>query len=221
MGILDAISAVLGGGKKTPEQEQGAGQVPAGTGQSAQSQTPGAQPGSDSWVNDQPKVDPSLNEQAGSDPSSANPQGESGGLGDILGGGGLSGGGSGGLGGGINLGTLTALVPVILSMINQQGGIGALAEKFQRGGLGEIFNSWVNKGENREISPQQVDTALGPDTVDSIAQQTGHSRDDVLGSLSGILPRLVDTSTPDGQVPADGQARGENEVLNSLSSLFK
>lgn len=213
MGILDAISAVLGGGKKTPEQEQSGGQVPAGSGQSPQSQTPGAQPGSDSWVNDQPKVDPSLNEQSGSDPSSANPQGGSGGLGDILGG--------GGLGGGINLGTLTTLVPVILSIINQQGGIGALADKFQRGGLGEIFNSWVNKGENREISPQQVDTALGPDTVDSIAQQTGHSRDDVLGSLSGILPRLVDTSTPDGQVPADGQARGENEVLNSLSSLFK
>ncbi|AFK63822.1 hypothetical protein TKWG_20295 [Advenella kashmirensis WT001] len=113
-------------------------------------------------------------------------------------------------------------MPVVLSMINnQQGGLGGLAEKFQQGGLGDIFNSWVNKGENREISPDQVDTALGAETVDTIAAQSGQSRDDVLGSLSGILPQVVDKSTPEGQIPADGQARGENEVLNSLSSLFK
>lgn len=131
-------------------------------------------------------------------------------------------GGLGGLGNGINLGALSALLPVVLSVINnQQGGLGGLAEKFQRGGLGDIFNSWVNQGENREISPQQVDTALGADTVDSIAAQSGQSRDDILGSLSGILPQVVDKSTPEGQIPADGQARGENEVLNSLSSLFK
>ncbi len=130
-------------------------------------------------------------------------------------------GGLGGLGN-INLGALGALLPVILSMINnQQGGLGGLAEKFQRGGMGDIFNSWVNSGENQSISPQQVDSALGAETVDSIAQQSGQSRDDILGSLSSILPQLVDRSTPEGQMPADGQVRGDNEVLNSLSSLFK
>ncbi|MGX9935899.1 YidB family protein [Advenella kashmirensis] len=183
MGILDAVNAVLGGGKKPAEQPQSEqtqeGQVASG--------------------------------QAPADQAPAAQQEDMGGLGGL-----------GGLGNGINLGALSALLPVILSVINnQQGGLGGLAEKFQRGGLGDIFNSWVNQGENREISPQQVDTALGADTVDSIAQQSGQPREDILGTLSGILPQVVDKSTPEGQIPADGQARGENEVLNSLSSLFK
>ena len=183
MGILDAVNAVLGGGKKPEAQPKNEriqeGQVASG--------------------------------QAPEDQAPATQQEDMGGLGGL-----------GGLGNGINLGALSALLPVVLSVINnQQGGLGGLAEKFQRGGLGDIFNSWVNKGENREISPQQVDTALGADTVDSIAAQSGQSRDDILGSLSGILPQVVDKSTPEGQIPADGQARGENEVLNSLSSLFK
>ncbi len=186
MGILDAVNAVLGGGKKPEEQPQSE-QIQDG--QVASGQTPG-------------------------DLAPAAQQEDMGGLGGL--------GGLGNLGNGINLGALSALVPVVLSMINnQQGGLGGLAEKFQQGGLGDIFNSWVNQGENREISPQQVDTALGPDTVDSIAAQSGQSRDDILGSLSGILPQVVDKSTPEGQIPADGQVRGENEVLNSLSSLFK
>ncbi|HBP29081.1 MAG: YidB family protein [Advenella sp.] len=183
MGILDAINAVLGGGKK-PEQQPQSEQIQEGqvaSGQAPEDQTPAAQ------------------------------QEDMGGLGGL-----------GGLGNGLNLGALSALLPVVLSVINnQQGGLGGLAEKFQQGGLGDIFNSWVNKGENRDISPEQVDTALGADTVDSIAAQSGQSRNDVLGSLSGILPQVVDKSTPEGQIPADGQARGENEVLNSLSSLFK
>ncbi len=186
MGILDAVNAVLGGGKKPEEQPQNEQMQ---EGQVASGQAPG-------------------------DLAPAAQQEDMGGLGGL--------GGLGNLGNGINLGALSALLPVVLSMINnQQGGLGGLAEKFQQGGLGDIFNSWVNKGENREISPDQVDTALGAETVDTIAAQSGQSRDDVLGSLSGILPQVVDKSTPEGQIPADGQARGENEVLNSLSSLFK
>ncbi|PJX21079.1 hypothetical protein CAP48_17370 [Advenella sp. S44] len=178
MGILDAVNAVLGGGKKPEDQTQGEQRQ---DGQVASEQAP------------------------------LDPQDGQGGLGSL-----------GGLAGGINLGALGALLPVIMSVLNnQQGGLGGLAEKFQRGGLGDIFNSWVNSGENQDISPQQVDTALGADTVDSIAQQSGYSRDDILGTLSGILPQVVDKSTPDGQIPADGQVRGENELLNSLSSLFK
>ena len=187
MGILDAVNAVLGGGKKPEEQPQ----------------------------NEQTQEGQIASGQVPADQAPAAQQEDMGGLGGL---GGLV----NGLGNGINLGSLSALLPVILSMINnQQGGLGGLAEKFQRGGLGDIFNSWVNQGENREISPQQVDTALGSETVDNIAQQSGQSREDILGSLSGILPHLVDKSTPEGQIPADGQARGENEVLNSLSSLFK
>lgn len=127
-------------------------------------------------------------------------RGSSGGLGDLLGGGGgglggLLGGGSGGLGGllggsggGLNGGILA-------------NGLGGLLDSFQRSGHGDIASSWVGTGENRSIAPNQLEEALGPDTVSELSQQTGMPQQDLLSQLSQVLPGVVDQLTPEGRLP--------------------
>src|SRR5690606_42090038 len=119
MGILDAVNAVLGGGKK-PEAQPQSEQIQEG--QAASGQAP-------------------------EDLAPAAQQEDMGGLGGL--------GGLVGPGNSINLGSLSALLPVILSVINnQQGGLRGRAEKSQCGGLGDSFESGANTGDNSERSPQ-------------------------------------------------------------------
>ena len=55
------------------------------------------------------------------------------------------------------------------------GGLGGLLEKFQQGGLGNVTNSWIGSGQNQPVSPNQVGSALGPNIIKTLAQQSGLS----------------------------------------------
>ena len=59
-----------------------------------------------------------------------------------------------------------------------------------------------------KLEPKQVEQAVGPDILDTLAQQTGLSRDELLKRLSQVLPHAVDQLTPQGQLPGrDGWSR--------------
>jgi uncharacterized protein YidB (DUF937 family) len=117
-------------------------------------------------------------------------------LGGMLGGGQQQQGGAG------------ALINIVAGMLANQGGggagLGGLAEQFQQGGLGDVMNSWVGKGENLPIAPDQLGNVLGGDLLSQLTQQTGMGQSDLLGQLSQLLPQMVDKATPDGAVPAGG-----------------
>ena len=83
------------------------------------------------------------------------------------------------------------------------GGLGGLVDQFRRNGLEDIMKSWVGTGQNQAISPDQLQRALGGDTVDDLAAQTGLPQDDLLAQLSRVLPGVVDKLTPTGQLPDD------------------
>jgi len=110
-----------------------------------------------------------------------------GGLGGILGG--LLGGGSSG---GLNGGMLA-------------GGLGGLLDSFHQSGHGDIAQSWVDHGDNRPIAPDQLASALGPDTIDELSQQTGMPQQDLLAELSHSLPHVVDQLTPQGRLPQEDE----------------
>jgi uncharacterized protein YidB (DUF937 family) len=101
-----------------------------------------------------------------------------GGLGGLLGG--LGGAGAGGL---------------------LSGGLGELVQRFQQNGHGDVAESWVGTGPNKDVAPQQLEQAIGPDVLDSLTQQTGLSREDILARLSKDLPHAVDQYTPEGRLP--------------------
>jgi len=86
----------------------------------------------------------------------------------------------------------------------QGGGLQGLVQSFQSNGLGHIVSSWVGTGENKPISPDEVERGMGSDRVSQIAGHSGMSVEDTKSGLAKILPNLVDKLTPNGQVPEGG-----------------
>lgn len=81
------------------------------------------------------------------------------------------------------------------------GGLNDLVDRFRQSGQGSLADSWVNHGPNQTIGPQQMEQAIGSDTLATLTQQTGLSRDELLARLSRELPQAVDHYTPDGRLP--------------------
>ena len=119
-----------------------------------------------------------------------NPQGGQGGTSQLPG-------GLGGLGG--LLGGLAGQGQGSGGFLN--GGLGELLESFQKNGQGDVADSWVGTGPNKEVAPPQLEQAIGPDVLETLTQQTGLSREEILSRLSRELPRAVDQYTPEGRIP--------------------
>jgi len=82
------------------------------------------------------------------------------------------------------------------------GGLGELLDSFRQSGHGDVADSWVGTGPNKEVAPQQLEQAIGPDVLATLTQQTGLSREEILARLSRELPQAVDQYTPDGRLPS-------------------
>ncbi len=148
-----------------------------------------------------PNADPT------NDPTSS---GQPGGLGDLLGG--L--GGSGGLGGLGDLLRGTSGGGGILS-----GGLGGLLDQFSQTGHGETAKSWVQDGPNEEIDNRGLSEALGPDVLQDIVSRTGLTQEEVLSRLSRDLPKAVDGLTPDGTLPPGEDGDAMTEPQTSVPSI--
>jgi uncharacterized protein YidB (DUF937 family) len=134
-------------------------------------------------------------------------------LGKNLGGlGGASAGGPAAGGGGQG-----ALVQALMGLL-AGGGLQQLVSSFQQKGLGDVVGSWISTGQNRPISPDQVQQALGPDQLGRLSQQTGLDTGALAGQLSSLLPSLVDRLTPDGNVPDAGAL--QDRLGGLLKGLF-
>jgi uncharacterized protein YidB (DUF937 family) len=84
------------------------------------------------------------------------------------------------------------------------GGLGDLVAAFTRGGMGDVVQSWIGTGQNLPISADQLQQVLGSDTIAGLAKQLGMSQQDAGSGLADLLPQLVDTLTPQGQLPQGG-----------------
>lgn len=109
------------------------------------------------------------------------------------------------------------LIGATAKLIGGAGGLGAFVQLFQQKGLGDAVNSWVSTGENRSISPEDVERGLGSDRVREVAHEAGVSEAEASQGLASLLPQLVDKLTPDGKLP-DSQT--ENQSLSQLASRF-
>lgn len=92
----------------------------------------------------------------------------------------------------------------LLSPKGPAGGLGGMLSQFQQNGMGEVMQSWIGTGQNLPISPDQLQQALGGDMIGKLASQFGMDPQALLGQASQMLPGLVDSLTPGGQLPADG-----------------
>jgi uncharacterized protein YidB (DUF937 family) len=86
------------------------------------------------------------------------------------------------------------------------GGLGDLIERFKQNGQGQAADSWVKKGPNQQLAPDQLEQAIGPDVLNTLSQQTGLSREELLARLTRELPAAVDKFTPEGRLPTEDEA---------------
>ncbi len=115
---------------------------------------------------------------------------------------------AGGQGGGI--------AQIAMDLLNQNGGLSGMLEKFNQGGLASQAASWVGKGENMPVSAEQIGQVLGGGQLAAMAEKFGISPEVLSGQLAQHLPGVVDKLTPDGAVPAD-----ESNLLSQVFSLLK
>jgi uncharacterized protein YidB (DUF937 family) len=120
--------------------------------------------------------------------------GQGGGLGDL--GGLLQGGLAGGLGGLLAGGAAGGAL---------NSGLNDLLKQFDQAGHGQAAQSWVGHGPNQQLSDDDLENALGSDTVNSLAEQAGLSRVELLSGLREQLPEMVNKLTPDGRLPTDDE----------------
>jgi uncharacterized protein YidB (DUF937 family) len=111
-----------------------------------------------------------------------------GGLGDILGSILAGGAAGGGLGGTLN------------------GGLGDILKQLQENGHGDVADSWVGHGQNKQIDPRDLEEALGRDKMKSLAEQAGLSDVQFMHGLAQGLPQVIDRMTPDGRLPTREEA---------------
>ena len=87
------------------------------------------------------------------------------------------------------------------------GGLGELVKKLQQAGQGQVAQSWIGTGSNRAVAPDDLEKAIGADTLDALSERTGIPRDRILAELKEHLPTTVDTLTPEGRIPNEQEAR--------------
>jgi uncharacterized protein YidB (DUF937 family) len=70
------------------------------------------------------------------------------------------------------------------------GGLNDLIKQFQQSGQGDVADSWVGTGPNKQISPNDLASALGADRINSLMAQSGMSREELLNG-----PEVIDQLT--------------------------
>jgi uncharacterized protein YidB (DUF937 family) len=81
------------------------------------------------------------------------------------------------------------------------GGLRDLVDAFTQKGHGDVAESWVGRGPNKQIAPPELEKAIGSDVLENLSKLTGLSREEILSRLSKHLPEAVDRYTPEGRVP--------------------
>jgi uncharacterized protein YidB (DUF937 family) len=90
---------------------------------------------------------------------------------------------------------------------NVSEGLRDLVDRFRSTGQGAKADSWVSMEANRDLQPDELETAIGRDTINELSQKTGLSREEILKRLTAALPETVDRLTPDGRLPSEIEAQ--------------
>jgi uncharacterized protein YidB (DUF937 family) len=93
-----------------------------------------------------------------------------------------------------------------LSLVNgyieKHGGIQGVVAQLEKTGLGQHVQSWVGTGPNLPITADQIQQALGSQTVKDLGAKFGIPVDKVTEMLAKYLPTAIDKATPGGKLPS-------------------
>lgn len=125
--------------------------------------------------------------------------------------------------GGFNKSTLLlALLPIVLTYIQQNGGLSGVLAKFQGNGLGNRAQSWVSIDQDNDgIDADDVVRLFGNQDISQMSAQIGASEQDVCQGIAELLPQIVNDLTPQGGLDNEQQANDEiDQILAQLKGKF-
>ncbi len=103
-------------------------------------------------------------------------------------------------------------------MFASNGGLSGMTSKLSNSGMGKQVQSWIGTGENQPVTGQQMQQAMDPNELHSMAEQAGMSDEEASEQLAQAVPQMVNQATPEGQIPQqDPFAKG----LDSLKRMLK
>ncbi len=143
-----------------------------------------------------------------------------GGLGDILGsvlGGQHNRSGFGGKGM-----LVAALMPMVLSWIQRNGGLSGALSKITGMGQGheQQARSWMSNNElNDNLDPNEVNRLFDDSEIQQVATRTGANDSEVRQGLAELLPEVMNQLTPNGNLDNEAEANQEiDDIISQLSN---
>lgn len=99
-----------------------------------------------------------------------------------------------------------SLLSALLALMTEKnrGGLAGFLERFNVAGLGDTVTSWIGAGSNMPVSNEQLESAVGENTLQNIADQTGTDYTTATSATAYMTPRVIDALTPAGEIPQDG-----------------
>lgn len=91
-----------------------------------------------------------------------------------------------------------------LAFSPKHGGPEGFLQAFREVGLGDAVTSWLSQGPNRPITIPELETALGPGTIEDIAHRAGLSPQTTGALAAAMLPDAVDALSDQGILPSMG-----------------
>ena len=99
-------------------------------------------------------------------------------------------------------GNQSTALQLIQALLQSQGGVEGVIAKLQQGGLDDLLKTWISADEeNAPVSGEQIANVFGQENLQAAAQEAGVEEKDAGDLLAEFLPKIVDTLTPDGQLP--------------------
>ena len=104
-----------------------------------------------------------------------------------------------------------------LSQVMQEhpGGMDGILSQLKQNGLADQVQSWITLGENKSVSPEQVQQGLGTSTIENIAQRAGISPAVASGVIAVVLPLVVSHFSG-----ASGQTAEAGGLAGLASKIF-
>lgn len=93
------------------------------------------------------------------------------------------------------------MVTVVNGLIEKHGGVQGVVDQLRNNGLGPTVSSWMSEGPNAPVSPSQVHSAFGEQTMSELAAKAGMTPEELSQKLAQVLPHAVTTLAPGGTVP--------------------
>src|SRR5687768_9447745 len=97
------------------------------------------------------------------------------------------------------------LLSALLSLITDgaRGGFAGFLNRFRDAGLGDTAQSWVNSGANTPLSYEQLESALGEETLKNISNRVGIEYEKTVSAAAYMIPHIIDQLSSEGVVPQD------------------